>query len=208
MKKTDGYGIEGLQEVKMKKEELTELGISKDIADKVLMLYDEKVKEVKIKLNELENQLKAANATLNEKNIQLRDMKKNQDEWDDLKKRLTELKEENKRQKAEYEAELGRIRLNAAVDAALAKAGARNIKAVKALLNMEEICLGEKGEAMGLDKQLTELKKGEDTGFLFGANEVSGFVPGEGEMQQVDPSKMNYAQLCAYMEANPGASIM
>lgn len=53
-----------------------------------------------------------------------------------------------------------------ALDKALGGAKARNTTAVKALLDREKLSLAG-GEIIGLDKQLTDLRKGEDTAFLF-----------------------------------------
>lgn len=53
-----------------------------------------------------------------------------------------------------------------ALDKALSGAKARNATAVKTLLDREKLSLAG-GEIIGLDKQLAELRKGEDTAFLF-----------------------------------------
>lgn len=193
----------------MKKEQLTELGLSEEVAVKILDLFDEEVKDLipKEKLAEYEEQLKAANSALNDRDKQLNILKREVGDNEELKNRISQLQEDNKQQKADYEAQITSIRLNAAVDAALTKAGARNIKAAKALLNMDTISLGEKGEAVGLDEQLTELAKGEDTGFMFAPLSAAGFVPGSGvDFNDTDPKDMNYEQWCAYLEAHPDAN--
>lgn len=53
-----------------------------------------------------------------------------------------------------------------ALDKALAGAKARNVTAVKAMLDREKLSFAG-GEVIGLDKQLAALRKGEDTAFLF-----------------------------------------
>ena len=53
-----------------------------------------------------------------------------------------------------------------ALEKAVAAAGPRNAKAVMAMLDREKLTFAG-GEIVGLDKQLGELKKGEDTAFLF-----------------------------------------
>ncbi len=54
--------------------------------------------------------------------------------------------------------ELAKVKLNSALDLALINAGARNVKASKALLNLENVKLD--GETLiGLNEQLEELKK-------------------------------------------------
>ena len=66
-------------------------------------------------------------------------------------------------------------------------------------------------------EQIEKLTSGDDTKFLFNEvqqqnqNTFKGFQPGaSGEVKpgaEVDPSKMTYEQLAAYMEANPDAQI-
>lgn len=194
----------------MTKEQLAELGLNEDTAAKVLELYNDEVKGLipKEKITGYEEQLKTANDSLKDRDKQLNDLKKEVGDNEGLKKLITQLQEDNKKQQEEYEAQITSIKLNAAVDAALAKAGARNIKAAKALLNMDTISLGEKGEACGLEEQLTELTKGEDTGFMFAPASAQGFVPGAGsEVPEINPNEMNYDQWCAYLEAHPDAKI-
>lgn len=194
----------------MKKEQLTELGIAEDIADKVIALYSDEVKELvpKAKLNELTEQLKTANSTIGDRDKQLETLKKSAGDNEELKNSITKLQEDNKKQKAAYEEQIRNIRIDSAVETALTKAGAKNIKAARALLNMESLNLDEKGEVVGLKEQVKGLMDSEETGFLFTAQNVQGYIPGQGDDEPaVDTSKMNYEQLCAYMESHPGAEI-
>ncbi len=194
----------------MKKEQLTQLGIAEDIADKVIALYNDEVKELvpKARLDEVNTQLGQAKATIEDRDKQLGELKKSAGDNEELKTKISTLQEENKKQKETYEAQINTIRIDNAVEAALTKAGAKNTKAARALLNMENISLDEKGEAVGLGEQFEALISGEDTGFLFNSAGVQGYVPGAGnDGPAVDTSKMNYEQLCAYMENNPGAEV-
>lgn len=194
----------------MKKEQLTQLGIAEDIADRVIALYNDEVKELvsKVEFDEVNTQLGQANATIEERDKQLGELKESAGDNEELKTKISTLQEENKKQKETYEAQINTIRIDNAVEAALTKAGAKNTKAARALLNMENISLDEKGEAVGLGEQIEALISSEDTGFLFNSAGVQGYVPGAGnDGPAVDTSKMNYEQLCAYMENNPGAEV-
>lgn len=76
--------------------------------------------------------------------------------------------------------EVAGLKIGAAVDAALTKAGARNQTAVKALLDMEQIKLDKEGNITGIDEQVKSLLKGKDTGFLFASEQqpvLSGVTP-------------------------------
>ncbi len=105
-----------------------------------------------------------------------------------------------------HEKQLAQLRLDYAVDAALTAAGAKNHKAVRSLLNLENITLGEDGMAVGLEEQLGALK-GSD-GYLF--NEPAkpvfkGYQPGDSAdgVPAIDANQMSYSQLSAYMGENP-----
>lgn len=71
------------------------------------------------------------------------------------------------KQKAEdAQKELERQQFDFALERAVSAAKPRNAKAVMALLDREKLTFAA-GEIIGLDKQLTALKDGEDTAFLF-----------------------------------------
>lgn len=71
------------------------------------------------------------------------------------------------KQKAEdAQKQLERQQFDFALERAVSAAKPRNAKAVMALLDREKLTFAA-GEIVGLDKQLTALKDGEDTAFLF-----------------------------------------
>ena len=110
---------------------------------------------------------------------------------------------------------MDQLRLDNAIDAALSAAGAKNSKAVKALLDTGKVKLGEDGKLTGLDEQLKEIQKTD--AYLFAEKQqgqqatFKGFQPGaSGDMKpgtKVDTSKMTYSELAAYMAANPDTKI-
>ena len=64
------------------------------------------------------------------------------------------------------------------MDAALTAAGAKNIKTVKALLDLSRVNQGEDGRLCGLDEQLEAVRRSD--GYLFAEKQQSfkGFQPG------------------------------
>lgn len=66
--------------------------------------------------------------------------------------------------KNEYEDKINKIKLSSALDLEISKSGAKNAKALKALLDMDKIEL-ENGELKGFAEQLEEVKKEND--YLF-----------------------------------------
>ena len=100
-----------------------------------------------------------------------------------------------------------------AVNSALLGSGARNVKAAKALLNLDKAELAEDGTVKGLADQIKTLQTAEDSKFLFGSStpKLKGAKAGESGNEdgdhQVDTSKMTYSELVAYMAEHPDEKI-
>lgn len=98
---------------------------------------------------------------------------------------------------------------------ALTGAKAKNITAVKALLDLKDAKFDKEGNVKGLAEQIEKLTSDEGTKFLFEAQKqqqnFKGFQPGASAQQkpgaEVDTSKMNYDELCAYLAENPDANL-
>lgn len=108
------------------------------------------------------------------------------------------------------EAELEEVKKDAAVERMLVKNGARCIPAVKALLKLDGLHLLKDGTVEDVQKQIDALRMDPETAFLFEEEKESfkGVLLGEG-MDALDegPAKMNYAELCAYLEEHPEARL-
>lgn len=107
----------------------------------------------KNKFDTLEEQLKTANATID-------DLKKSNKDNEDLQTKVTEYETKV----SEYEKKIQDMQFNYALEGALNGANVRNVKAVKALLNLKDVKLD--GETfLGLSDQLEALK--ESDSYLF-----------------------------------------
>ena len=172
-----------------------------------------KVKELETQVGQLEEGAKTHAASL-------ADLKKLTGDKEALEKRIGELEEQAKTDKAAYEKELAQVKLLAAVDAELTAAGSRNNTAVRAVL--ADFLAGAKlvdgkvtgkvdGEAATLAGRIEALKKDASTDFLFGKVEREGWKAGESGGGKPDgnkkPSEMSYAELSAYLAANPDAKL-
>ena len=130
-----------------------------------------------------------------------------------MKKQIADLQAENKAKDEAHKAEMAQLRLDNAVDSALAAAGVKNIKAVKALLDINALKLGDNGKLSGLDEQLNEIAKSDS--YLFQdkqkAPHLKGFQPGASGDNfpggKVDPNTMTYSQMTAFLASNPGAAL-
>jgi hypothetical protein len=85
----------------------------------------------------------------------------------DAAQKLSELQAKYDTDTAALKAESAKVKLSFLVDAELAKAGARNAKAVKGLLDLEAVKLADDGSVEGLKDQLEAIKANKDTSFLF-----------------------------------------
>lgn len=179
----------------MNKEELQALGLSEEQAEKVLAEMDNLQEAVKERDKQLENLKKASGDNA------------------ELQKQIAALQQQNSEQQKAHKAEMQQLKLDNAIDNALAAAGARNNKAVRALLDLSGVQLGEDGQLTGWQEQLEALQKSD--GYLFAKTQpgdnMRGFQPAAGSgnvpQGQVDTRKMSYDELCAYMQQNPGAEL-
>ena len=73
--------------------------------------------------------------------------------------------EDYKTKMADKDSQIQKIKYDAKLEIALNGANARNIKALRGLLDMDKITLGEDGNIAGLEEQLTTLR--ETDGYLF-----------------------------------------
>lgn len=134
--------------------------------------------------NTLNTEKKSLAETVKERDKQLDDLKKATGDADALKKQIDELQAANREQKKAHDAEMRQIRMDSAVELALSAAKAKNVKAVKALLDMEKVDLTDEGAVKGLDEQIKKLMAAPDSGFLFETAQqngqgLSGLKPGE-----------------------------
>lgn len=115
---------------------------------------------------------------------QIKTLQKNISDTGKLNDTIKELQEANKKAKTDYQNKLNTIRINQAIDNAIAGAKAKNAKAVKALLDVDALDFDEeKGELKGLDKQLKRLQEADDSKFLFdlpGGKLKAGVIQGAG----------------------------
>lgn len=194
----------------MTKEQLISLGASEELATKIA---GESVKELagyveKSKYSEIETakkQLEEGNKTLTK---QLEEIKKSAGDNAELKKQIEDMQTANKNKEKEYADSIAKLKLDNAVDIALMGAGSKNNKAVKALLNLEKAVIGEDGKIVGLKEQLDNLRKAEDSSFLFEVTpKFKGVNPAGNKGGEIDFKSMTYSQMEKYLAENPGAKI-
>lgn len=169
--------------------------------------------------NQVNEVKKKAEADIKARDAQLEQLKTATGDVDALKAQITELQTQNATAKAEYEAQINQMRMDNLVETALTAAGAKNNKAVKALLAefLADAKIGADGTIKGLAAEIDNLAKAADTAFLFKGKtetnpQLSGMQPGDPggnapTPAAKEPKDMTYDELCALIEKNPGINL-
>lgn len=205
----------------MTRKQLEDLGLTKEQADSVMKINGDDIENAKgtasTEIKNLQTEVEGLKTQVGDRDKQLETLKASAGDNADLKKKIEDLQTENATAKATHESELNQLKIDFAVEKALTGAKAKNITAVKALLDLKDAKFDKEGNVKGLAEQIEKLTSDECTKFLFEAQKqqqnFKGFQPGAsgekkpGEGETVDFSKMSYDELTAYMEANPDAQI-
>jgi len=169
----------------MTKELLKGLGLTDELADKVMTSYSEALKGFvpKSRFDELNEQTKQLKGELTERSTQLEDLKKSAGSNDELKKQIENLQRENTTKQQDYDTKIKQLQIDSALKDELLEAGVSGDvkqKMVKALLELANPEL-ENGKIKGLADQIKKLQEGADTKSLFGDNSggMRGMRPGD-----------------------------
>lgn len=203
----------------MTRKDLEDLGLSKEQVDAVIKINGADIENAKsvsaAEIKNLETEVSGLKTQVSDRDKQLETLKATAGDNEALKTQIADLQAENTKTKEAHESEMTQLKVDFAVEKALTSAGAKNLKAVRALLELEDAKFDKEGNVKGLAEQIEKLTTGEDTKFLFNVQQPSqtfkGFQPGASSQQkpgaEVDPSKMTYEELAAYMETNPTVEI-
>lgn len=152
----------------MTKKDFIDLGISEELATKAAEASKKELESYvqKSKYDLAVTEKETLEIQIKEHGKQLEELKKAAKGSEELEKKVKELQDNAAASKAKYEKQINDIQLNHAIDIALKEAKAKNAKAVRSLLDMENIVLDD-GKVKGLDKQIKKLQEAEDSKFLF-----------------------------------------
>lgn len=200
------------------------MAFSKEVL-KDLGLDDEQVKGVMAEHGKVLNELKEQNSTVaaerdsyksqvDEVTKNLETAKKNAEKGSEAQQQVEALQQQLKDNEKQAQEQLKAQQKVFSIDKALSEAGAKNNKAVEALLDVEAIELGDKGTLNGLAEQLEKLQADDTTSFLFnkddgdqsgkpGVQIIQQGNPGRGSDAPVDLSKMTYKEQLELKQANP-----
>lgn len=164
----------------MKKEDLIAMGLTEDQAKKVMDSLDGEF-VTKARFNEVNEENKTLKKSVSDRDKQLEDLKKSSGDNAALQQQISDLQKANADQQKAHDAELAQLKLDNAVELGLSGANARNSKAVRAMLDMSKIKMGEDGTLSGLSEQIEALKKSDS--YMFDIQQqtqqqFTGFQPG------------------------------
>ena len=148
----------------MKREELTALGLEKEAIDKIMAINGTDIEKAKsvgaeaiTEKEKLQKQLEEANSTIEKFG-----------DYEETKKAAAEYKEKLEKAEQEHATKLADRDFQDAIKSAITKVGAKNEKAVKALLDIESL-KGSKNQQADIEKAIQEVKKEAD--YLFASDE-------------------------------------
>ena len=162
----------------MKREDLKKLGLEDEAIESVMKLHGQTVNG----LQEQVTTLQASEANLKSQNEKhekdLKTLQKDNGDNETLKQTIKDLQKQNADAKAEFEQQLLGMQRDSAIEKALATSGAKNTKAVKALLDADKIVFKD-GELSGLAEQLEAYKQSDPYMFDMGTK-PEGYEPAGG----------------------------
>ncbi|PRS09042.1 scaffolding protein [Bacillus pumilus] len=138
----------------------------------------------KERFDAVNNEKKELKSQLDERDQQLSTLQKQAKGNEELQNAIEQLQEENKKVSEEYQQKLDKQAFDFAIESALRDAKAKNIKAVKANLNVDGLKLSD-DKVIGLDEQLTALKESDSYLFETENDSSSGLA---GRQPHVNPS--------------------
>ena len=143
----------------MKREFLQELGLEKDVIDKIMTQNGADINAAKQDYDALKEQLGKADKTID-------DLQKAASKLDGqaLQDKLTELQNQYDTDTQSLKEQLAAAQLDGALETAMAKSGAKSTKALRGMLDLEKIQYKD-GALSGFDEQLEQIKSEND--YLF-----------------------------------------
>lgn len=180
------------KERRMIKELLEALVKGEKTSEEVISAINESYKDMvpRARLNDKNSEIKRLEKEIEKRDDQLDTLSQEVKGNEELEGTIRQLKKDNQSAKEQYEAEITKLKFDAALDKSLLAAKAKNTKAVKALLDMDMVKLD--GDSLiGLSEQLQNLQESES--YLFevesGTDDLDEYNPGSGQKFNPPPGK-------------------
>ena len=151
----------------MKRKFLEDLGLEKDVIDKIMAENGADIEAEKAKTTKATTELEDAIKQLDTANNTIKDLKKNNADNEELQQTIKEHEETIKQMKKDHEAEITKLARESINNELLSKYKAKNNKAVMALVDGIEASDNETYRTL-LDSKLKAISEADDTKFMFG----------------------------------------
>lgn len=181
----------------MKREKLKSLGLSDEQIKAVMDINGIDIEKAKSNVDQLTEENKSLKEQMASRD---KDLKKLQDQVKDNEDLSNQFKDLQKKYKTDTQAlneKVESVKLNSAIDQVLSANKVRNNKAIKALLNNDEIKFDKDGKLTGLDDQIKSLKKSDP--YLFDEGTKTEYEPTTGKEPKAE-KKLNDMSLVERIE--------
>lgn len=180
------------------RDDLREIGIDEESLEKVMTLHgqevqglNDKVSQKDSKLNELQSTVDSYKEDNKQKDNELKDLQEKAKNGDDLQQTISDLRQANEDREKERQKEIKELKFNHNLENKLRDVGARNVKAVRALLDSENLKFNdEENEVIGLQDQLEKLR--ESDSYLFTDSTNSDSQAQSSQQQQHQSRSQSY----------------
>jgi FtsZ-binding cell division protein ZapB len=160
----------------MKRNFLESFDLDKAAIDAIMAENGKDIEAAKSDIDSLKLEVDELTKTVKERDDQLKTLEKAAGDNESLSQQIKDLREENRTAAEKYKGELTKLQMDGLLESKLRDVKAKNIKAVKALLDADKLKI-ENGELIGLKEQLDALTVDESTKFLFGETNIEGIKP-------------------------------
>ncbi|MDW4006734.1 phage scaffolding protein [Staphylococcus saprophyticus] len=181
------------------RDNLREIGIDEESLEKVMTLHgqevqglNDKVSQKESKLNELQSTVDSYKEDNKQKDNELKDLQEKAKNGDDLQQTISDLRQANEDREKERQKEIKELKFNHNLENKLRDVGARNVKAVRALLDSENLKFNdEENEVIGLQDQLEKLRESDSYLFTDSTNSDSQAQSSQQQQQQSQSQSYN-----------------
>lgn len=156
--------------------------IGKKVGDKKLIVLDEGKYIPLDKFNAKIEEIKQQKEMLDDYKKQLKDLEKKAKGNEEFEKTIKDLRADNEKKDVDYQTTIASQKKDFAIQSAIKEAQGKNVKAIKALLDIDKITVDDNG-ITGLSDQLKTIK--ESDAYLFGEEKIVG----PGGHEDGDPNK-------------------
>lgn len=181
----------------MKREKLKSLGLNDEQIKAVMDINGVDIEKAKSNVDQLTEENKSLKDQMASRDKDLKDLQSKVKDSEELSNQLNDLRDKYKNDTKALNEKVEAVKLNSAIDQVLSANKVRNNKAIKGLLNNDEIKFGEDGKLTGLDNQIKSLKKSDP--YLFDEGTKTEYEPTTGKEPKTE-KKLNDMSLVERIE--------